>query len=83
MAKPSIDLTEKQRAALEAIQLLTARLGRVPSPPEVGAQLGVKRTAARSLMLHLHRHGLIRQPVVTYAGDWGLTAAGKKVLRSS
>lgn len=80
-ASAKAKLSPERRACLEAMEILTGRLGRAPTPSEVGKQLGITRTPAREMMVALHAEGLCNQPRVIHEGDWSLTRAGKKIAR--
>lgn len=74
-------LSPERRACIEAMNILSGRLGRAPTPNEVAKHLGITRTPAREMMIALHAEGLCNQPRVIYEGDWSLTRAGKKIAR--
>lgn len=79
-AYPKKKLSAERRACLEAVHLLTARNGAVPTPTDVANHLGISRTPAHKMMCALNALGLLKRPVVIYRGDWSVTPAGKKEI---
>lgn len=75
--------TDRQDAALEAVIILTDRLGRAPSAAEVGKQIGVTKAAARRLMLENTQNGLMTAPTMVVQGEWKATAAGKRRVQKN
>jgi len=73
-------LTPGQRRALEAVALLTERLGRSPSEREVGNQLGIGKAGARYQLLECHRRGYMSAPRQTVVGGWAVNRAGQLEL---
>lgn len=71
--------TDRQEEFLEAVALLTERLGHAPSNNEVGEHMGVSRWWARKALMALASKGLVADvPKTVSSGQWALTETARK-----
>lgn len=80
LAKRVLPATDRQTEWLEAVVLLTERLGRAPDNRDVAKHMGVTRWGARRQLMALEAKGLLSDvPKVVSSGQWALTDAARKV----
>lgn len=80
LPRPPRPTTDAQRALLDAIGALTAKLGRGPSTVELAAFTGLTRSGVRSTMRRLERDGLVADiPKQVRSGRWGITDKGRRL----
>lgn len=73
-------LTPGEGACLDAIERLTAKLGRPPSILEVAACMKIGKSGAQQYMGDLRLKGALEGPQMV--GEWRITALGKKMRKA-
>jgi len=73
-------MTPGEGACLDAIERLTAKLGRPPSITEVAACMKIGKSGAQQFMDSLRLKGALEGPVVV--GEWKVTALGRKMRKA-
>ena len=80
VTKRVLPATDRQTEWLEAVVLLTDKLGRAPDNRDVAEHMGVTRWGARRQLMALEAKGLVSDvPKTVSSGQWALTDAARRV----
>lgn len=77
------ELPHELQATIEAVWILRDRLQRAPTEREIAEQLGMSKTATRARLQRCAELKLLSVPVRVVRGEYALTIAGTRRVKSA